>query len=60
MDKEKLTVKVNTTGGYDTFKPQKLGRFTIDAAGIHSLSVKPVNEGWKPINLQSVTIKPVR
>lgn len=60
MDKQKLTVAVNTTGGYETFKPQKLCSFNIEKAGIHSLSVKPVKEGWEPINLQSVVIRPVR
>jgi hypothetical protein len=60
LDEQKHTVVVDTTGSYETFKPQKLCTFTIDKGGTFSLSIKPVKEGWKPINLQSVALRPMK
>ena len=36
-----------------------LGQIQILSAGKTSLKVTPIKEGWKPINLRSIAIKPL-
>lgn len=48
-----------STGSYTKFTTVNLG--TIDlAAGKTSLSVRPVAEGWQPMNLKAIRLTPVR
>jgi hypothetical protein len=34
------------------------GALDIAAPGINTIIVKPVKEGWKPVNLKSITLEP--
>ncbi|HXF09322.1 MAG TPA: alpha-L-fucosidase [Desulfuromonadaceae bacterium] len=46
------------TGNYVTFQPVKLGTIEVSAAGKTSVAVHPVKDGWQPMNLRSITLKP--
>jgi alpha-L-fucosidase len=50
---------LGATGGYDAFETVSIGRFTFDEPGVHTLAVKPVRDGWQPVNLRSVVLRPV-
>jgi alpha-L-fucosidase len=47
------------TAGYSSFKPVTLGVVEITAPGKTTLSVHPVKEGWEPMNLKTIHLKPV-
>jgi alpha-L-fucosidase len=49
---------VAATGDYAKFKAVKLGVVDIKIPGKASLSLKAVKEGWDPINVKAVTLKP--
>ncbi len=44
------------TGDYAKFQTLDLGTVEIAAAGPVSISVKPVTDGWQPMNLKSLTL----
>jgi len=46
------------TGSYTTFQTVSLGTLDISKAGTASLAVHAVKDGWQPINVRSVTLKP--
>jgi alpha-L-fucosidase len=49
------------TGDYTKFKRANLtGTLDIPAAGNVTLTVRPVKEGWSPINLKSLTLTPAK
>jgi alpha-L-fucosidase len=48
------------TGNYGTFETVTLGRIRIDEAGAHTLTIRPNKRAWSPINVRSITLKPVR
>jgi alpha-L-fucosidase len=52
-------VKVAPSGSYGKFQPLEIGTFTLKKSGEHTLTVKPVRKGWRPVNLKSVTFTPV-
>jgi hypothetical protein len=54
---QKLVGKAPVTGSYTKFEGTKVGQIQISAAGNTVLSVRPVKEGWHPINLKSVRLK---
>ena len=67
LDKGSLQVSVGdsqatgsaaATGDYGKFKVAKLGAIEIPSAGKVTLAVRPVKEGWHPLNLKSVRLKP--
>jgi alpha-L-fucosidase len=69
LDKVSLKVSVgnsssggNTpaTGDYGKFKVAKLGRLEIASAGKVILAVRPVEDGWHPLNLKAIRLKPVK
>jgi alpha-L-fucosidase len=47
------------TGNYITFKPATLGTIEIPAAGMITVAVHPVKDGWQPMNLQAIKLTPV-
>ncbi len=55
---QKVRVSVPATGDYKAFQPAVLGTLEIAAPGNVSLQIKPVAEGWKPVNLRALSIKP--
>jgi hypothetical protein len=54
------TVKVDTvaTGDYGKFQSVHLGTVEIARPGKITFAVKPLREGWQPINLRVVRLKP--
>jgi alpha-L-fucosidase len=52
-----VRIAVPRTGDYTKFQKTEIGTLDIPA-GTAKLVVKPVKEGWKPVNLRSVLLKP--
>ncbi len=55
---EKLAGKAPDTGSYQKYQVVDLGTIEIRSAGKVSLSVKPVQNGWQPMNVRWVLLKP--
>ncbi len=47
------------TGGERSYVEVKLGRITLKGNGTQTLAIKPKAEGWSPIALRRVTLRPV-
>ncbi len=56
---QSVSGKARVTGDYGKFRVTKVGQLEIGTAGKISIAVKPVKDGWRPINLKSVRLKPV-
>jgi len=56
---QSLNVAVPKTGEYAQFQMVECGTITLDKAQTYELAIKPVTEGWSPINLRGVTLQPV-
>jgi len=56
---KRLAAQSPKTGDYTKFQPVKLGRIELPAGEV-SLAVKPIKQGWTPINLKSLALKPVK
>jgi alpha-L-fucosidase len=52
------TGAVIVTGDYGKFKVAKLGTVEIASPGKATLAVRPVKEGWHPVNLKAIRLKP--
>jgi len=50
---------IEPTGSFETYQVRELGEITISEAGKYHIEFKPVENGWAPINLGKVTLKPV-
>ena len=57
---QKIRVSTPATGNYGKFTTVPVGTLTIGAAGKATLAVKPVVEGWQPINLKSIDFAPAK
>ena len=58
---QELQGKAPATRDYTKFRQTKLtGEIELAEPGSVRLIVKPVADGWKPMNLRSVTLQPVR
>lgn len=53
-----LTGTAPNTGDYVTFQTVDLGTLEIASTGTVSISVKPIVNGWQPMNLKSLTLTP--
>jgi alpha-L-fucosidase len=49
-----------STGSYDRYQQAMIGQIEILRGGKTSLIFKPIKDGWKPINLKSVALKPLK
>ena len=47
------------TGDYAKFQTLDLGTLAIASPGLVTISVKPIADGWQPMNLKSLTLTPV-
>ena len=56
---QKLEGTSPITGSYTKFQRLSLGTLDL-AAGDATLTVRPIAEGWHPMNLKSVTLTPVK
>ena len=54
---QKLESTAVVTGNYTMFQMQDVGSMELPA-GRATLSVKAIQDGWKPLNLKSLTLKP--
>jgi alpha-L-fucosidase len=60
LGERKMNGVAPNTGDYSKFRRTSMeGSFEIAAPGSVTLSIRPVKEGWTPINLRSVTLKPL-
>ncbi len=55
-DQQEL-VTVSSTGSYYSYVKKSLGTIHIDKAGKYTLSIKPDEDGWQPINLRQLELK---
>lgn len=46
------------TGDYGKFKVARLGTLVIPATGKATLAVHPITDGWHPLNLKSIRLRP--
>lgn len=60
VGKSALRAKVASTGGLDKYKKVSLGRIEVSKDGVSMLRINPVRKQWKPMNLRSVILKPVK
>ncbi len=47
------------TAGYADYKSADLGTTEISGPGLVTLAIHPVKNGWQPMNLKSIELKPV-
>jgi len=59
VGQSKLEAAAPKTGDYNKYKTVTLGTVEIGRAGKASLAVKPLKDGWHPLNLGALTLKPV-
>jgi alpha-L-fucosidase len=57
---QKLSAKAPRTGDFKKFTTVTLGTLTISKPGKLALAVRPVADGWRPMNLRSVTLRPAK
>jgi len=57
---QKLSGKAPATKDFTKFKRSNLNGTLDLAAGSVTLTVRPVADGWQPMNLRSVTLQPVK
>ena len=57
---QRISATVGTTGDWQRYKQESIGRLRLEAAGQYELTIRPDTQGWRPINLESVVLKPVR
>ena len=56
---QKLTGEAPVTGDYGRFRRVKLGTLGIQTKGKATLAVHGVADGWHPVNLKSIRLKPL-
>ncbi|MCS6862011.1 MAG: hypothetical protein NZT92_17020, partial [Abditibacteriales bacterium] len=56
---QRLKGTAPTTGDYGKFQTVSLGVIELPAPGKTSLSVKPIRDGWQPMNLRAIRLTPV-
>ncbi len=56
---QQLDGNAPSTGDYGRFQKVEVGMVEVPAAGKTSLAVRPVPDGWQPMNLRSVELVPL-
>ncbi len=56
---QKLRGTGPNTGDYTKFQTVTLGTLELKSQGRTSIAVRPIKEGWSPINLRSIQLKPM-
>ena len=59
IGKSNCTGAAPATGDYGKFKVAKLGTLEIASTGKVTLVVRPVKDGWYPLNLKAIRLKPI-
>jgi alpha-L-fucosidase len=60
VGEQKLRVAIPNTGDYGKFKTVEAETLSLAAPGKTSLAGRPVKEGWHPVNLRSIKLKPAK
>ncbi len=56
---QKLEGSAPNTGDYGRFQQVELGTVTLTSSGKTSVAVRPIPEGWQPMNLKSLDLVPL-
>lgn len=59
-DQPGMDVQLTPSGSYSEFQVADLGTVTIEEAGTYTLEIRAISEGWSPVNLRTVSLKPAR
>ena len=59
LGEQKVKGEALVTGDYSRFRRVKLGTVEIKSPGKMTLAVHGIQEGWHPVNLKSIRLKPV-
>jgi alpha-L-fucosidase len=57
---ESLTARTPATGDYGEFRSLKIGDATISSPGKVNVKLKGVKEGWQPVNVKDIRLKPIK
>jgi hypothetical protein len=57
---QKLKGEAPVTGDYGRFRRVKLGTLQIQTTGKTTIAVHGVQEGWHPVNLKAIRLKPLQ
>lgn len=57
---QRLIATARNTGSWDTYAEVPAGKVDLAKAGVVQLKVKPVAEGWQPVNLRSIRLVPCK
>ena len=60
IDGQPIQVTTKATGGFETFQEVTLGQTDLLSSGKHYIQIKPIKEQWKPINIRTITLKPIK
>ncbi len=60
MGEQKLKGAARVTGDYVRYRVVRLGTLELGSTGKVTLAVHPVEDGWHPINLRSVRLRPAK
>ncbi len=55
----KKQVVAPKTGSYETFEAFSIANVSLKKPGIYEVEIRPIKNSWKPINLSSITLKPM-
>jgi hypothetical protein len=58
VGKQELTATTPSTGDWSVFEEIPVGQVVIEKTGPCRIEVRPIKEGWHPVNLQSIVLKP--
>ncbi|HEY3394193.1 MAG TPA: alpha-L-fucosidase [Lacipirellulaceae bacterium] len=56
---ERLKFEVPNSRDMAMFKENSAGRIALSKPGVYEVNVRPVEQGWKEVNLRSITLVPV-
>ena len=60
LGQQSIEAQSPNTGDYGKFQKVNLGIVQIPATGPAVLAIKPTKNGWQPMNLKAIRLKPVR
>ncbi|MDF1573146.1 MAG: alpha-L-fucosidase [Bacteroidales bacterium] len=58
-DQPGMDVQLTPSGSYSDFQVVDLGTVTIEEPGTYTIEIRAISEGWSPVNLRTVSFKPV-
>jgi hypothetical protein len=60
LGEQKLRGEIAVTGDWKKFRSMKFGTLDVPAGTSITLSIHGIKEGWQPINVKSIALKPVK